>query len=123
MIATIRNRFVVREGRFGRVLIAFMVMGFAALIVAGIAAGLATARGEQHTETVGHTYEVELAIGTARRLIEQSEASRRGYLLTGDQAFLQPLKVLQAPRGEGFARFGQFVIPSIQHLRLCALFE
>ena len=84
MIATIRNRFVVREGRFGRVLIAFMVMGFAALIVAGIAAGLATARGEQHTETVGHTYEVELAIGTARRLIEQSEASRRGYLLTGD---------------------------------------
>ena len=34
MIATIRNRFVVREGRFGRVLIAFMVMGFAALIVA-----------------------------------------------------------------------------------------
>ena len=40
-----------------------------------------------------------------------------------DQAFLQPLKVLQAPRGEGFARFGQFVIPSIQHLRLCALFE
>ena len=87
MFATIRNRFVVREGRFGRVLIAFMVLGFAALIVAGVAAGLATAHSEQHTEAVGHTYEVELAIGTARRLIEQGEASRRGYLLTGDRRY------------------------------------
>lgn len=84
MIATIRNRFTVSEGRFGRVLIAFMALGFLALIVVGAAAGLATARSEDHTQAVGHTYEVELAIGTARRLIEQAEASRRGYLLTGD---------------------------------------
>ena len=104
MIATIRNRFVVREGRFGRVLIAFMVMGFAALIVAGIAAGLATARGEQHTETVGHTYEVELAIGTARRLIEQSEASRRGYLLTGDVRYRDAYREWGAALAPALAR-------------------
>ena len=84
MITTIRNQFVVAEGRFGRVLVSFMALGFLALIAAGAAAGWATSRNEDHTRWVVHTYEVELSVATARRLIEQGEASRRGYLLTGN---------------------------------------
>lgn len=84
MLATIRNRFVVSEGRFGRVLIAFMAVGFLALVAAGVAAAFATMRNQDHTAAVNHTYEVELAVSNARRLIEQGEASRRGYLLTGN---------------------------------------
>nr|WP_277998604.1 sensor histidine kinase [Sphingomonas liriopis] len=64
-----------------------MALGFLALVAAGIAAGWATGRNEAHTRSVNHTYEVELAIGTARRLIEQGEASRRGYLLTGNREY------------------------------------
>ena len=87
VLATIRNRFVVSEGRFGRVLVAFMGLGFVALVAAGIAAAWATQRNQDHTASVNHTYEVELAIGNARRLIEQGEASRRGYLLTGNTEY------------------------------------
>ncbi|MCU6455223.1 CHASE3 domain-containing protein [Sphingomonas sp. A2-49] len=84
MITTVRNRFVVSEGRFGRVLVTFMALGFLALVGAGIAAGWATSRNADYTRWVNHTYEVELSVSNARRLIEQGEASRRGYLLTGN---------------------------------------
>lgn len=81
--------FGVGEGRMGRFLVAAMALGFAALIVVGIAAGWSTARNEEHTRAVNHTYEVELAIDRARIAIEQSETTRRGYLLTGDQIYLE----------------------------------
>lgn len=87
MITTVRNSFVVSEGRFGRVLVTFMALGFLALVAAGIAAGWATGRNEDHTRWVNHTYEVELSVSNVRRLIEQGEASRRGYLLTGNTEY------------------------------------
>jgi signal transduction histidine kinase len=80
--------FGVSEGRMGRFLILCMVLGFAALVAAGAAAAWSTAQNEAHTYDVNHTYEVELAIGRARILIEQSETSRRGYVLTGKQTYL-----------------------------------
>ncbi|WP_163959712.1 sensor histidine kinase [Sphingomonas insulae] len=64
-----------------------MAVGFLALVAAGIAAGWATGRNEDHTRWVNHTYEVELSVSNARRLIEQGEASRRGYLLTGNTEY------------------------------------
>lgn len=69
------------EGRIGRVLIAFMAVGFLALIAAGFAAAWVTREMARHNEAVSHTYEVELAIGDVRRLIEQGETTRRGFLL------------------------------------------
>jgi signal transduction histidine kinase len=87
VLATIRNRFAVSQGRFGRVILSFMAVGFLALIAAGIAAAWATARNQDHARAVVHTYEVELSIATARRLIEQAEASRRGYLLTANREY------------------------------------
>ena len=87
MLNAISKPFVVSEGRFGRVLVTFMALGFLALVAAGVAAGWATGQNEAHTRSVNHTYEVELAVSNARRLIEQGEASRRGYLLTGDSEY------------------------------------
>jgi signal transduction histidine kinase len=87
VIRTVRNSLVVSEGRVGRVLIVFMVIGFLALVAAGFAAGWETDRNQDHVRSVNHTYEVELAVSNARRLIEQGEASRRGYLLTGNTEY------------------------------------
>jgi signal transduction histidine kinase len=87
VLARVRNPFAVSEGRFGRALVAFMALGFLALVAAGIAAGWATGRNADHTRWVNHTYEVELAVSNSRRLIEQGEASRRGYLLTGNTEY------------------------------------
>ena len=72
------------EGKIGRVLIAFMAVGFVALIAAGIAAAWVTGEFTRHSEAVSHTYEVELAIADTRRLIEQGETTRRGFLLAPD---------------------------------------
>ena len=84
------QRFTVREGRIGRVLIAFMVAGFVALIAAGVAASWVMGELTRHSAAVAHTYEVELAIADTRRLIEQGETTRRGYLLSPDTpGFLQ----------------------------------
>jgi signal transduction histidine kinase len=91
------QRFTVKEGRIGRVLIAFMAAGFAALIVAGIAAAWITGELARHSRWIAHTYEVELAIADTRRLIEQGETTRRGYLLAPDsQSFLRAYREVES---------------------------
>lgn len=74
--------FAVGDGKIGRVLIAFMAVGFVALIAAGIAAAWVTGEMAKHSQAVSHTYEVELSIAETRRLIEQGETTRRGFLLS-----------------------------------------
>ncbi len=60
---------------------ALMALGFLALVLVGYAALRVMQRNEVHTRLVGHTYQVENAVLNVRRLIEESEAARRGYLL------------------------------------------
>ncbi len=67
-----------------RFLIAATALGFACLIAAGAAATWVATRNIAHTDAVKHTYEVELAIMRASNATEQAEASRRGYMLTGN---------------------------------------
>lgn len=88
MAAPLILGFGVGEGRMGRFLVAAMALGFAALVAAGIAAAWSTTRNETHTRAVNHTYEVELAIDRTRIAIEQSETTRRGFLLTGERIYL-----------------------------------
>ncbi len=76
------QRFTIGEGRIGRILIAFMAAGFIALMAAGIAAAWVVGELGRHNEAVSHTYQVELAISDTRRLIEEGETTRRGYLLS-----------------------------------------
>ena len=62
----------------GRFLIGCMVIGFASLVAAGIAAVWSTGRNQEHIRAVNHTYEIELAIDRAHILVEQAESVRRG---------------------------------------------
>jgi signal transduction histidine kinase len=81
---------------FGRFLIACMVIGFASLLVAGIATLLSIARTERHNLAVTHTYEVQLAIARANVLIEQAETTRRGYIIGSQQAYLDSYRETNA---------------------------
>ncbi|MDO7841428.1 sensor histidine kinase [Sphingomonas immobilis] len=87
MFETVLRRFGGTRHAIGRFLIVCMVVGFLALLAAGVAAVLTVVRTERHTEMVNHTYVVKLAIDRARTLVEQGETARRGYLLTGDKAY------------------------------------
>src|SRR5882757_4841844 len=77
----------------GRFLIACMVIGFASLIAAGLAAALATMRSQQFTDAVNHTYEVERTIARASLLIEQAETPRRGYIIAQQRLYLDNYRI------------------------------
>jgi signal transduction histidine kinase len=104
VLRTVRNQFIVSEERFSRVLVSFMVLGFAALVVAGIAAAWVTGQNQDHSRWVSHTYEVEVAVANAQRLVEQGEASRRGYLLTADPTYRAAYGRAQAALGPALNR-------------------
>ncbi|WP_375271038.1 ATP-binding protein [Sphingomonas sp.] len=77
------------ESPIGKRLTALMSIGFLALVVAGVAAAWMTQRNQVHARWVEHTYRVENAIIDLRRLIEEGETTRRGYLLAPDVALFK----------------------------------
>jgi signal transduction histidine kinase len=90
----------------GRVLIAAMATGFLALLAAAVAAGYAIRQENRHSDWVIHTYHVETVLIEARRLVEQKETARRGYMLAGTPAFL-----------DSFERAHAALVPQIVELR------
>ena len=68
-----------------RLLIACMVAGFLAVLAAGVAVVHELRRASAHEYWVNHSLQVEAAVADARRLIEQTENVRRGYMLTGSE--------------------------------------
>ncbi|WP_343526092.1 ATP-binding protein [Sphingomonas sp.] len=94
------------ENPIGRILIAAMATGFLALLVAAVAAGYAIRQGNRHTDWVIHTYRVESVLTEVRRLAEQKETARRGYMLAGTPAFLASFEEAHAA-----------LIPQIAELR------
>jgi len=87
------ERLVTRIGGSSRTvsrwLIVCMVIGFASLVLAGLSAAWLTARTQDHTSWINHTYEVELAIARANTLVEQAETTRRGYVISGQPNYLE----------------------------------
>ncbi len=76
------------ENPIGRILVAAMAIGFLALLVAAGAAGYVVRQTNRHSDWVVHTYRVESTLIEVRRLAEQQETARRGYMLAGTPAFL-----------------------------------
>lgn len=101
------DRFAVREGRVGRALVAFMALGFAALLAAGVVATWATGKAAEYTGWVNHTYDVRVAIRTAEALIERVETARRGYLLSGEDRFLVIYDQAQGASAPAIASLGR----------------
>lgn len=83
------RRIEAREGWARKFLVACMLVGFAGLVVAGIAAAWITGQTNDHTDLVNHTYDVEVTISRLRVLVEQSETARRGYIMTGTADYLK----------------------------------
>lgn len=101
-----RIKFVANTRPIGRVLLACMVLGFASLIGAGLAAAWLTGRNQEHVRWVNHTYEVELAIANASIAIEQGETPRRGYLITRAPIYLDTYLANRAKQPATLARVG-----------------
>lgn len=77
----------VTRGLFDRLVIAGVALGFVVLLAVGSAAAWAVRQNQVYSQLVAHTLEVETAISDFRINIEQAEAIRRGYLLTGESRF------------------------------------
>ena len=58
-----------------------MALGFLAVLVAGVAAGLVMARTQDRAYWVDHTYQVERSVSGIRLALERMRSTRRGYLL------------------------------------------
>ncbi len=86
MAVTAPPLLAVRDSPLGRRLATFMLLGFLALIGAGIAAAWVVAENQRHARWVAHTYQVENVILDTRRLLEQGETARRGFLLVPEEA-------------------------------------
>jgi signal transduction histidine kinase len=77
------------ERLYRRSLVAAITAGFALLIVLGLAVGWLVVRTQESSQTVSHTYEVEVTLSEIRILAERAEAARRGFLLEPADRFLQ----------------------------------
>lgn len=108
MLTAFAQRLLPKDDRFGPRLIALMAVGFAALLAAGIAAAWVSGQTQEHAARVSHTYEVEKAILDVRRLIEEGETTRRGYLLApGDPSFLAAYGEASAALPVALAQLGR----------------
>ena len=98
MAVTAPPLLAVRDSPLGRRLATFMLLGFLALIGAGIAAAWVVAENQRHARWVAHTYQVENVILDTRRLLEQGETARRGFLLSRPAAAGKALRPAVAVR-------------------------
>jgi signal transduction histidine kinase len=110
------------EGVARRFLVYCMIAGFAALLVAGLAAAWLTSRASEHTSWVNHTYQVEVSIGNLQALVEQTETTRRGYLLSGDRTYLDAERTSAAQIGPAVDSLERLTSDNPnQRLRIAAL--
>ena len=89
-------RFTGSEGAVRKLMIACMALGFVSLIAAAIAAAWLNGQNAVHSEAVTHTYEVELAVNRARIAIEQTETTRRGFIIARQQVYLDAYRQYNA---------------------------
>lgn len=89
-----------------RLLLLCMVAGFAAVLIAGAVVVRELRRTARHQEAVTHTLEVEVAVAEARRLLEQAENVRRGYMISSDPVALQSYAQVSGSIGPTLDRLG-----------------
>ncbi|AHE54580.1 hypothetical protein NX02_14475 [Sphingomonas sanxanigenens DSM 19645 = NX02] len=71
----------ISERRFARRVLLMMVAGFAALLLAGVAAALVLLRTQEQTQWVNHSFDVERQIARIRLSVEEMRTARRGEVL------------------------------------------
>ena len=91
MRARIGQSLRVSDERVGRVVLILLGIGFAALIIAGVAAVNMVAQNQRHVASVTHTYQVERTLTDFQALSERLEAARRGFLLDNASQYLRTM--------------------------------
>ena len=75
-----------------------ILLGFGAVfgmfVAAGAVAYLNTTTLNRNSEQVTHTHEVLAALENVASIAKDAETGQRGYLITGDDRYLQPYRVL-----------------------------
>jgi CHASE3 domain sensor protein len=86
---------------------AAIVVGFALLILAGLAAVVAALASADADAWAVHSAEVRRAEARLSRLIQEAETGQRGYLLTGDLTYLDPFTTArrELPAAEAELRY------------------
>ena len=65
-----------------------LALGFTVLVLIGITSVLLVERARQSATAANHALEVENAIATIQLMLRRAESGQRGYLLTGNEAYL-----------------------------------
>ncbi|KKC24961.1 hypothetical protein WP12_16465 [Sphingomonas sp. SRS2] len=110
------------ERRFARSVLLFIILGFAAVALAGITSVAVMVQGEEQTGLVNHTHEVERGVSGIRLALEEMRSARRGFVLglAGDSGATYP----EASRRlfDGIARVGRLTIDNpVQQNRVVRL--
>lgn len=84
------------EATVRKLLIVCMVLAFVALIASVLGAAWLTRETARHAKSVEHTYQVELAVNRSRIGIEQTETTRRGYLIALEPIYLDAYRRFSA---------------------------
>jgi signal transduction histidine kinase len=72
-----------------------LVMGFVVLVTMSLTSLWLARESDQATEIVAHTLEVNAAIVTYQGALRRAESGERGFLLTGEEAYLNDYRVGQ----------------------------
>ena len=110
MAGGFRDRLIVSEGRFGRVLIGFMALGFVALIAAAIGIAWINNRNLEFARGVYHTQDVQREIAGVQVALEQSETARRGYIISGAPVTLDAYRRVARQLGPRLAALRRLTI-------------
>jgi PAS domain S-box-containing protein len=69
---------------------AAVLIGVALIVISGLSLLILERRTDDRRDWVDHTYQIIMTLRGVDFLISEAEVGERGYLLTGDQAFLDP---------------------------------
>ncbi|MGN6279556.1 MAG: sensor histidine kinase [Sphingomonas sp.] len=103
-----------------RLLIGAMVLGFLALIVAGVTSAWVMSANQQHIEAVSHTYQVEELVSQLRYTVERAETARRGYIVDSSPKFADTYRRVSAQVPALLDRIERFTADNPQQTRRIA---
>jgi signal transduction histidine kinase len=95
---------VLTQRGFNQAVIGFVGLGFLALLIGLMVAGWVAAIGQDRTAWVTQSYNVERQILGYRLQFERMQATRRGYLLTGDPTFKDDFAAAQTSLFDNLTR-------------------
>jgi len=83
-----------------------LAIGFTVLVLIGVTSVLLVERARQSAAAANHALEVENAISTLQLMLRRSESGQRGFLLTGNEAYLATYR----------ASIDE-ILPALEHVR------